>query len=211
VQLAFSLRRYRADGLTTPRSSNVIGAILGGGASTRMGTDKATLELDGIAMAVHVAQALSSAGARRVVLIGGDPSWSNQLGLAQIPDRWPGQGPLGGLVTALLDAPNSSDGAETVLVVVACDQPWITSGALRSLVDGLLGRADAMAAAAIDDDRRRNPFPSAWRVTAASAVSSLFEMGSRRATDAFACVDVVDVPTESALIRDADTPEDLNP
>jgi molybdopterin-guanine dinucleotide biosynthesis protein A len=45
-------------------------AILIGGDSSRMGSDKATYEIDGTAMANLVAQAATEAGASEVLLVG---------------------------------------------------------------------------------------------------------------------------------------------
>ncbi|MGH9084822.1 MAG: NTP transferase domain-containing protein, partial [Acidimicrobiales bacterium] len=51
-----------------------------GGSSTRMGRDKATLEVGGVAMAVRVADALRAAGADEVRAIGGDAAGLARLG-----------------------------------------------------------------------------------------------------------------------------------
>ena len=77
------------------------GAVLCGGASRRMGRDKATLVLDGRPLAVRVADELAAAGALRVEAVGGDAEALVRAGLVHRPDRWPGEGPLGGIVTSL--------------------------------------------------------------------------------------------------------------
>src|SRR5262245_1565825 len=91
------------------------GAVLTGGASRRMGRDKALVEVDGRPMAGRVAAALREAGAAEVQAIGGDAAGLGELGLDVVPDRFPGEGPLGGIVTAL------SAASQPVTVVVACD------------------------------------------------------------------------------------------
>ena len=48
------------------------GAVLCGGASRRMGTDKALVEVDGVPMAERVAGALHAGGCAPVVFVGGD-------------------------------------------------------------------------------------------------------------------------------------------
>src|SRR5438045_3278547 len=58
-----------------------IGAILAGGSSSRMGTDKALVEVDGRPMALHVADALRAGGAEVVVLVGADRVVGSQLDL----------------------------------------------------------------------------------------------------------------------------------
>jgi molybdopterin-guanine dinucleotide biosynthesis protein A len=72
------------------------GAVLCGGASRRMGRDKALLPLDGLPLAVRVAQALGEAGAAEVVAVGGDRDGLASWDLPAVPDRWPGEGRAGG-------------------------------------------------------------------------------------------------------------------
>ena len=66
-------------------------------------------------------EALEQAGASRVAAIGGDTERLRSIGVDARPDRQPGQGPLGGIVTALeeLDA--------DLLVVAACDLVSLTA------------------------------------------------------------------------------------
>lgn len=73
------------------------GVVLCGGASTRMGSDKANLELVGRPLALWVADALAAAGAHPVVAQGGNPP----APLVAEPDSTPLSGPLAGLVDAL--------------------------------------------------------------------------------------------------------------
>ena len=67
-----------------------VGAVLTGGASRRMGRPKADIEVDGVAMAARVADAMVAAGALDVARIGDE-----------VADHHPGEGPLGGVLTAL--------------------------------------------------------------------------------------------------------------
>ena len=53
-------RRKRIGGTAEGRFADVAGAVLVGGASTRMGTDKARLELGGVPLAVRTARILAS-------------------------------------------------------------------------------------------------------------------------------------------------------
>src|SRR5687768_5401850 len=91
------------------------GAVLTGGASRRMGADKALVEGDGLAMARRAADALWAAGATEVMAVGGDAQALGRLSLEVVRDLHPGEGPLGGILTALA----ATD--EDVVVVLACD------------------------------------------------------------------------------------------
>ena len=103
------------------------GFVLAGGASSRMGRDKALLQYRGTTLVEHVARAVRDvAGSVAVV---GDPLRYGALGYPVYRDKVPGCGPIGGLYTAL-----SVSTADWNLVV-ACDMPGISATVLRALLD----------------------------------------------------------------------------
>lgn len=105
-----------------------IGVLLAGGASSRMGTDKALVELSGRPMSAWVLQAL--AAVCDDVLVAGRPDGLG--GVRGIADTMAGRrGPLAGLVAAL-------EAESAPVLVVATDQPWVRVETLRHLV-GLVG------------------------------------------------------------------------
>lgn len=191
-----------------------MGAVLAGGASRRMGRPKALVAVDGVPMASRAASAVVCAGvaADAVVLVGGDPAWAEALDLRWVPDRWPGEGPLGGIATALLDAPAAAGSdLDAVVVVVACDQPWLTGPALDPLVRALMADPRAGAAAALAPGGRRQPFPSVWRSSVGTALAALVAAGERRADAAYGTTAVVDVAMAAEVLGDVDRPGDLPP
>jgi molybdopterin-guanine dinucleotide biosynthesis protein A len=96
-------------------------AVLAGGASVRMGLDKATLAIDGRAMIDHV---LAAAAGFPVVVVGRD-----HPGVPSIPDRSTGRrGPLAGLVTAL-------EATAAPVLLLGADQPWIRSATIRAMAE----------------------------------------------------------------------------
>jgi molybdopterin-guanine dinucleotide biosynthesis protein A len=166
----------------------MLGAVLTGGASTRMGRDKATLEVDGVAMAERVAGALRAAGARAVARIGSD-----------VPDLFPGEGPLGGIITALQWA-----GDEDVVITAPCDMPWLDDSVVRALV------------AALDDNdvayAEGQHLVAAWRPRAGVTLAAAFAEGERAPKRALARLRSVAVAVpDGAWSRDVDRPEDLAP
>ena len=109
-------------------------AILAGGQSRRMGSDKALLALEGRPLLTRIARAAQAAGAG-VVVVGRARDRDLALDDVQfVPDALPGQGPLGGLHTALLHA------AGDAVLLVACDMPNLTAAAfswLFGIAEGL--------------------------------------------------------------------------
>jgi len=179
------------------------GAVLCGGASRRMGRDKATLLLDGRPLAVRVADELRAAGAGRVEAVGGDADALRRAGLVHRPDRWPGEGPLGGIVTAL-GAPAGAD----VVVVASCDLLAPDRLALRRVAGAL---ADAGADVAVPVIAGRHQWMhAAWHRRVTGVLGDVFAAGERSVAGAVLGLRVVTVPElPDEALRDADRPEDL--
>ena len=190
--------------MTLPRFA---GAVLTGGASRRMGTDKALVEVDGMAMAGRVAGALASAGGQPVIAVGGDADRLADLGLAVTPDRWPGEGPLGGLVTALGAL---ADPAVPIVVVAACDLPALTSSVVAALVAALAEAPADVGATVPVVGGVAQPHLLAVRATAAAALLAAFAGGERAPRRALATVAAAEVDLgEPLALRDVDRPDDL--
>jgi molybdopterin-guanine dinucleotide biosynthesis protein A len=102
------------------------GFVLAGGKSSRMGRDKALLPWHGRTLVEEVAERVFRA-AGSVTLVGTRSRYGH-LGLPVLEDLVPGNGPLGGLFTALENT--SADWN----LLVACDMPGITDDFLRGLI-----------------------------------------------------------------------------
>lgn len=173
-----------------------IGAVLCGGASTRMGVDKATIPVGGVAMARHVANALVAACCSPVVTIGGDAAELRCLGLEHLDDQFPGEGPLGGILTAL------SVGSPAA--VVACDLPNLQAPTVAKLIAALGGHDAAM----VHSDRAE-PLCAVWSARATSVLLARFESGERAVHRAIEGLDIAWVAVSAAELRNVNTPSDL--
>lgn len=118
------------------------GVVLTGGRSTRMGSDKALVEIDGVAMARRVADALAAAGCSPVWCQGGDLDALAAIGLAGRPDPVEHAGPVAAIAAALRAA------APLDAVVAACDLPDLEPGVVRALLDASGPGTDVVVAAA---------------------------------------------------------------
>jgi molybdopterin-guanine dinucleotide biosynthesis protein A/rhodanese-related sulfurtransferase len=170
-----------------------------------MGTDKSLIPVDGTPMAQRVADALASAGVASVVCIGGDAMRLAALGLVVVPDRWPGDGPLGGLATALAAAPPGW------VLVAGCDQPWLDPAVLRRLVEAPDGSPGATTAV-FRIDGRRQPLPGLYATGLADGLAAAVASGARRLGDALdlgSTVLELDLDDPRSL-RDVDRPIDLS-
>lgn len=98
--------------------------ILAGGASKRMGTDKAFLELDGVPLIARVlkrAQALAD----DILISANDEARFVAFDVRVVPDVIPNAGPLAGIGAGLEAA------AHEIAIVVACDMPFLNVGLLE--------------------------------------------------------------------------------
>ena len=166
-----------------------------------MGTDKATLVVGDRALAAIAADALKEAGAAEVFSVGGDADVLRALGLDHVPDRWPGEGPLGAIVTAVGAA------AHDVVCVLACDLPEVAAAAVHEVVDALGPEVDAAVATA---GGREHPLLAAFRRSALPALEAAFVSGERAVRAALDSLDVRLVPlSRAAWARNVNFPRDL--
>jgi len=98
-------------------------SVQAGGQSRRMGRDKALLPFLGQPLILRVIERVRPAAAE-MLLIANDPEKFQFTGLAAIPDRIPGLGVLGGLLTALHAA------RHPFVALVACDMPFVSAALL---------------------------------------------------------------------------------
>lgn len=191
--------------------ATIAGAVLTGGASRRMGRDKALIEIDGVPLADRVASVLRCAGCDPVVAIGGDERLRRRLATPVLPDRLPGHGPLGGVLVALETVADADGPHRDRVVVVACDLPDLTPASIGALIDAAR-RSDEGAAADVVVARsdRLEPAVAVWSVSALPAVSALHGAGERALRDVIARLRHVEVGLDPAVLRNVNTPDDLH-
>jgi molybdenum cofactor guanylyltransferase len=104
-----------------------IGLLLAGGASSRMGQDKATLAWHGRPLIERMLERLQTLALDRVVVSGLRPAFDG------IPDIAPARGPLGGIASAAQSLPDCD------LLIVPVDMPQLGQALLGRLLDSAAG------------------------------------------------------------------------
>ena len=107
---------------------NVTGLILLGGKSSRYGSNKALVEIEGVRLVDRVAGVMKSIF-HRVILVTNTPDEYAYLRLPMVEDLIKGLGPMGGIYTGLM---TMSDEAG---FFVACDMPFLSERLIRHMVD----------------------------------------------------------------------------
>jgi molybdenum cofactor guanylyltransferase len=172
---------------------NRAGYVLAGGRSSRMGRDKAKLPFHGASLAEIVA--------REVALAAGKVTYVGRPDLGGIPDLYPGEGPLGGILTALRHTDADWN------LIVACDMPEVTAAFLRHLV--LQTRESSADIVLPYCGDRPEPLCAVYHRRTLGALEAAFASGIRKVTAAFGGLGVHRLDcTEVSVFQNVNTPED---
>jgi molybdopterin-guanine dinucleotide biosynthesis protein A len=159
--------------------------VLAGGASARFGQDKALAVLRGKTMLERMSKLCCQFG--REVRVVAPPGRYSVTGVEVIADRWPGEGPFGGIITALRHAKESGDRAKWLLIV-GCDMPFLTREWLSFLVErALTSDADAVVPRSPSG---LEPLCACWRTAAVDLLQTAFDEGVRKVTEGINCLRV---------------------
>ena len=113
---------------SSDKIAGVTATILAGGTSSRMGTNKALLKVDGSPIITRTYQTLASLF-HEVIIVTNAPEEYAFLPCRKVPDIFPGIGSIGGLHSAL--AHSSTERT----FVTACDMPFVESDTIRYLCE----------------------------------------------------------------------------
>ncbi len=182
-------------GPLTAGESAVVGAVLIGGGSRRMGRDKALLVVDGQPLLARAVTSLVTAlrpPAPPVLVVGPHPQLGRTIHadaartLPHLPaathwitDLRTDAGPLAGLEAALSMAAGLRPAAAAVLVV-GVDHPWLVPEVLTRLVRRLRAAGPTTAGVVLGSAQGPQPLLGAYQPTALATVSALLDAGERR-------------------------------
>jgi molybdopterin-guanine dinucleotide biosynthesis protein A len=131
---------------------SVTGILLAGGRSSRMGVDKALIDLAGESVMSRILRQLNPC-CNDVYIVGDRPDRFIGLSACVVPDDRPGLGVIGGIATGLRMA------GAGIVVCVACDMPFVDADLIRLLIASV-GSADG---AIVQTPRGYEPLCAAYR------------------------------------------------
>lgn len=155
------------------------GFMQAGGGSTRFGTDKALVTLAGRTMLQRTGELLAEV-CDEVTIVAPAGKYANAA-WPVLADRWPGEGPLGGILTALSAMQNFESGTAWALIV-SCDMPFLTREFLTFLWKG--AAASNAQVVVPESGSGLEPLCACWSASAAAGVKSAFDSGVRKVTEA---------------------------
>ena len=159
--------------------------VMAGGGSTRFGQDKARALLAGKPILTRMCDLLASVTTTVKIVA---PLGRYEFATAPvIADRWPGEGPLGGIITALLHSEVGARHAVPVAranwnLIVSCDMPFLTPEFLNYLRD--FAQASNAKAIVPQSQHGHEPLCACWHTSAVAEVQDAFAGGMRRVNDA---------------------------
>lgn len=185
----------------------VSGFVTAGGRSSRMGRDKAWLELDGQLMIERVIAAIKPVTAD-VSIIANSPEY-NRLGLPVYHDTQTGIGPLEAIRAALANA------SLPRVLLVGCDLPFVTAELFSFL---LSIKGDYQAIVPVGADERLEPLCAVYSTDALSYVTRLIESGGRKVSLLFEQIrtrlvnfdEIGHLPGAELFFENVNTPEEYS-
>jgi molybdopterin-guanine dinucleotide biosynthesis protein A len=178
-------------------------AILAGGRATRMGRDKAVLELEGFPLIEWVLDRVGQV-AQTVFAVGGPPRLDH-CGVPTISDRFPGANAMGGVATALAYAAEAA-GTETWVLCVACDTPFLEPGLLLGLFAQRAGAEAVVPRTAAGYE----PLCALYRTSCLPVFARAIASGNLCILDIFPAVRTREVPEAELRLEDPDLRSFLN-
>lgn len=190
---------------------SVLGYVQAGGGSTRFGKDKALVELGGKTILARTTELVASV-CSEAMIVAAEGKYAGAPG-PLLADRWPGQGPLGGILTALQSS--VLRGSESTWnLIVSCDMPFLT----REWLEFLCQRAERSEKRVVvaESANGLEPLCACWETACMPAVQAAFDSGVRKVTEAMKRLptEVLDVSvwkrfdTEGRLFWNMNTPAD---
>jgi len=204
ITRAIADRPFTSPSLTSP-NHQISGLVLAGGASRRMGRDKAFLELDGQPLVGIVVERMASVCAE-VLVVAGDARPYAGLGVPVVEDRFRGVGVLGGLHAGLEAA------AHDLTLAVGCDMPFLNPKLLQAFAHW----AEGFDVAVLRRGEYVDPLHGAYRRACLPAIEMAIRAHGRRIISFFPHVRVRYVtledvtPFDPALrsFRNVNTPQE---
>jgi molybdenum cofactor guanylyltransferase len=176
-------------------------AILAGGQSRRMGSDKSLLPYRGHTLIEHIRSQVQPLVDE--LLIGGEGEKYQFLNLPLIPDEQPGLGPLMGILSCLRAARHEH------LLVTACDVPELPVDFLRLMLRR--ARICDIVMASNADDGRPEPLLAVYNRRIIPAIETILKNGGRRIIELLQHpgiqIALLPLPPES-FYRNINTPEE---
>ena len=193
---------------TNDKIKDVTGVILAGGASSRMGRNKALLEIDGCPIISRIYRTLASLF-HDVIIVTNSPLDYDFVPCRKVPDIYPGYGSIAGLHSALLHSGTACS------FVTACDLPFLDPIIISYLCELCTEEYDAVVPIS---DGGMEPLYAVYSSAAKDVFESAIKQGERKILDILDRMNIRQITYDEVLsvggqansFLNVNTPEEYN-
>jgi len=181
-----------------------VGVVLNGGRSERMGVDKADLTIGKETLLQLTISGLREVHASSIYVVGKESAEFVGGDVIQIKDIWPGEGPLGGIITALQSIKES----DIPVMILACDFPNLDVAEIRVLIEHAYSNPDSIVVPSVKGHKQW--MHACWPTTAVGHIKESFARGERAPHRAIEGLKTIVLErSEMRAYLDVDTPEEF--
>jgi len=182
--------------------NNITGIILAGGKSSRMGTDKGFLKLEGVTFVERIMKSISPF-VDNIIIVSDNPDY-NTFGYRRVDDIIKNSGPLAGLYSGLYYSETEYN------LVLSCDVPLVNSTILTKLIDEFDEDKDVVQ---LSSQNKTIPLVAFYKKHCMHRCLELLEKGEKRLRVALNHLDTKTIEVDSNmkhLVRNINTKDQLN-
>jgi molybdopterin-guanine dinucleotide biosynthesis protein A len=177
----------------------ITGIILAGGKSSRMGTDKALIDVNGKKL-IEYSIAVMKAICHHVIISANDPVYE-EFGLPVVADNFKDIGPMAGLEACLRYSKTQ------VNLVAPCDSPFLNINLFREILKNIEGHE---ATVPILKDGKVEPLAGCYSKEALPAIIQQIEKGDYKLQNLLKAINTKYIAiTDTNCLANINTPQDL--
>jgi len=148
---------------------NISGIILAGGKSSRMGSDKGFLTLNGTTFISHIIETIKPL-VNEIIIVSNNPDY-DVFGYTRVKDLIDDAGPLAGVYSGLYHSKNENN------LILSCDVPMINNTILSKLIDSIEKQIDIVQ---LQSHNKTMPLIAMYKRQCMGPFFKLLQNGERR-------------------------------
>lgn len=153
----------------------ITGIVLAGGKSSRMGSDKGLVDLNGRKLIEHVLSTLIPLVDNIIIVANSDHY--GQFGCKVYPDIFVNRGPMGGIYTGLLHSTTYKN------LILSCDMPFVTG----KLLSYIISQSDNSQITIPLHNAKTEPLCAVYHKNCSKTFLELLEKNQLKMQDALKC------------------------
>ena len=183
------------------QKKDITAIVLAGGKSSRMGTDKGFIDLNGRSFMARIVETVEPF-VNKIIIVSSDPNY-DVFNKKRVVDIIQDSGPLAGIFSGLFYSESE------VNLVLSCDVPLINDVVLNTLIEGYDTESDVTQ---LQSNERTMPLIALYKKQCMHPCLEALKKGERRLTKVVAQLKTKTIALESSLtplVRNINTVDEL--